>query len=94
MGQEEGLLHYLEQECTHVHMHAALGKKEGLQELVKYIFVCLRFLLLSGIFFFLFVNQFLLTIAGGKTLFSKFEFMCVWRHQREISEVGEGTEER
>lgn len=75
-------------------MHAALGKKEGLQELVKYIFVCLRFLLLSGIFFFLFVNQFLLTIAGGKTLFSKFEFMCVWRHQREISEVGEGTEER
>lgn len=52
MGQEEGLLHYLEQECTHAHMRAGLGKKEGLQELVKYIFVCLRFLLLSGIFFF------------------------------------------
>lgn len=53
-----------------------------------------RFLLLSGIFFFLFLKKFLLTIAGGKTLFSKLEFMCVQRHQREISEVGQGTEER
>lgn len=86
----------MEQGCTCTHMHAT---PRGLWELVKYIFVCFyeithKIFTANWYFFFLFLNKFLLTIAGDSTPFSKLEFMCVLRHQREISEVEEGTEER